>query len=111
MTDHDPSSFGQDPQDPQDPGPDPLGDPEPAGSQATSPLERLFDGSAPGPSIGELRSDYEMPQWAAVIARGTMRTATGSGVPPIAEIAIGGIMGLLKAQDDDTDDASDLLDR
>ncbi len=60
-----------------------------------SPMDRLFDGNAPGPSVGELKADYEMPQWMAVLSRGIMRVATGSGVPPIAEIVIGSIMGFM----------------
>lgn len=60
-----------------------------------SPMERLLDGSAPGPSVQELRADYSMPQWLAVMSRGIMRVATGEGVPPIAEIVIGGVMGAM----------------
>jgi hypothetical protein len=62
---------------------------------AGSPLDRLFDGSAPGPQVGELKADYDMPQWLAVLSRGIMRVATGDGVPPIAEIVIGGVMGAM----------------
>jgi hypothetical protein len=66
-----------------------------ADTGSSSPLDRLFDGSAPGPSVGELRADYSMPQWLAVMSRGIMRVATGDGVPPIAEIIIGGVMGAM----------------
>lgn len=66
-----------------------------ADAGSSSPLDRLFDGNAPGPSVGELRADYSMPQWLAVMSRGIMRVATGDGVPPIAEIVIGGVMGAM----------------
>lgn len=62
-----------------------------------TPMDRLFDGSAPGPAVGELKADYEMPQWLAVTSRGIMRVATGDGVPPIAEIVIGGAMGAMSS--------------
>lgn len=62
---------------------------------STGPVDRLFDGDAPGPEVNELKADYDMPQWLAVLSRGIMRVATGGGVPPIAEILIGGIMGIL----------------
>jgi hypothetical protein len=65
--------------------------PEPSGG----PIDRLFDADAPGPSVDELRGEYQMPRWAAIVSRGVMRVATGSGVPPVAEIIIGAVMGLM----------------
>ena len=72
-----------------------MGGEEDLTGSAGSPIDRLFDGDAPGPQVGELKADYEMPQWMAVLSRGVMRVATGSGVPPIAEILIGTVMGFM----------------
>lgn len=60
------------------------------------PVERLFDGDQPGPSVSELRHDYEMPKDMAIASRGVLRAATGSGVPPIFEIMFGGFMAYMK---------------
>jgi len=53
------------------------------------PMARLFDGDAPGPAVDEIRHDYGFPRWAAMVARGTLRVATGSGIPPAFEIVFG----------------------
>lgn len=74
---------------------------------ADGPIDRLFDGDAPGPQVRELRDQYDMPQWAAIISRGIMRVATGSGVPPIAEILIGTVMGFLGSDMDLTGSSDD----
>jgi len=76
------------------------GDEGGAGLGFDGPVGRLFDGDAPGPEVGQLRADYEMPQWMAVAARGVLRVATGSGVPPVFEILVGSVMGIMQAQDD-----------
>lgn len=62
---------------------------------ASSPIDRLFDGSAPGPATQELEADYGMSKHQAVLGRGIMRTATGDGIPPIFEILFGGGMWFL----------------
>jgi len=62
------------------------------------PLKRLFDGDAPGPSTVELEQEYGMNKHQAVAGRGVLRTATGSGVPPIFEILFGGAMWVMKAR-------------
>ena len=71
---------------------------EPGTPEITSSgiTQRLFDGSLTGPSISELKADYELPYHWAVAARGTIRTATGVGVPPVFEIVFGTAMGLVK---------------
>lgn len=86
------------PFEPVDSGGDMGGEEELSGGGGGSPMDRLFDGDAPGPQVGELKADYEMPQWMAVLSRGIMRVATGSGVPPIAEILIGMVMGVMGSE-------------
>lgn len=68
------------------------------GSQG--PLDRLFDGNVPGPGVGELEADYDVEKPWAIFLRGVTRVATGSGVPPIAEIVWGGGLGVAKLQRD-----------
>ena len=70
-----------------------VGDP---GVTAGNPVDRLFDGSAPGPSIEQLQGDYNLDWHWATALRGCCRTATGDGVPPIFEIGFGGTLGMLK---------------
>lgn len=76
---------------------DPAG--EQAASPASSPMGRLFDGNAQGPSTTELKADYGVPQWLAITLRGILRVATGEGVPPLFEITFGGAMGAYKYAD------------
>jgi hypothetical protein len=66
------------------------------GSGGDGPMRRLFDGDADGPSTGELEAEYGLERWQSVFGRGILRTATGTGVPPVAEILLGGIMGVAK---------------
>lgn len=82
---------------------------EPAGGGGGGPVDRLFDGDAPGPQVPELTSEYGMPRWMAMAARGILRTATGSGVPPIFEILVGSVMGIMQNSDGfgDGDDSGD----
>jgi hypothetical protein len=48
--------------------------------------------------VGQLQTDYGLGHEWAVAMRGIVRVATGSGIPPIAEILMGSIMAMLKAQ-------------
>jgi len=63
---------------------------------ADGPMRRLFDGNADGPSTTELEAEYGLERWQSVFGRGILRTATGTGVPPVAEILLGGFMGVAK---------------
>jgi hypothetical protein len=82
---------------------------EPAAEPSTGgPMQRLFDGNAQGPATRELQSDYGVPQWLAVTLRGILRVATGTGVPPLFEIAFGASMGALKVARDQDGDGLDL---
>lgn len=63
-----------------------------------SPIERLFDGNAQGPSVGELRGDYQLDHWMALVVRGVLRAAPGRGMPPIGDITLGGLLGVRKFQ-------------
>lgn len=78
-----------------------MGDLDDAGGGGLSdgPLDRLLDGDADGPAVGELQADYGFPQWMAVAARGVLRVATGSGVPPVFEILVGTVMGIMQTFD------------
>ena len=69
-----------------------VGDP---GVTAGNPVDRLFDGNAPGPTVDELQTTYPLEWHWATALRGVCRTATGDGVPPIAEIALGGGLGVM----------------
>lgn len=72
-----------------------------------SPMDRLFDGSVPGPDVAELKRQYELPQWLAITSRGIMRVATGDGVPPVAEIVIGGALGAMGSDMDFSNGSDD----
>jgi len=63
------------------------------------PLSRLFDGDATGPQVSELQGDYSVGRDVAVMLRGALRTATGSGVPPVFEIVMGGLL-FMRSQND-----------
>lgn len=65
---------------------------------AGGPLDRLFDGDCPGPSVGEIEMNYGLSKHWAVFMRGVVRVATGSGIPPIVEIAFGGALAFLNSQ-------------
>jgi len=102
-----------------DTGDETIGGEESLSDPSAGPVDRLFDGDAPGPEVNELKADYDMPQWLAVLSRGIMRVATGGGVPPIAEIIIGSVMGILGSDldigssgdpDRSTSDAGDTSD-
>ena len=83
-----------------------LGFDEPAGppDRGGSWFQKLFDGDALGPSVQELEADYDLPKEISVILRGVLRVSTGSGVPPIAEIALGAFMWVTKQQSSADDD-------
>lgn len=68
-----------------------------------SPLDRLFDGNAEGPSVQELQNDYNADWHWATALRGLCRAGTGSGIPPIVEIAIGGGAGIYQLQQESDD--------
>lgn len=71
---------------------------------SSDPLSRLFDGRASGPSVGQLEGDYGLQKDQAIFGRGLIRTATGDGVPPIAEILGGAVMWALRTQTDSEPD-------
>jgi hypothetical protein len=70
-----------------------------SGNMSDGPMERLFDGGAPGPAVDELRRDYDLPRSLAICGRGIVRVGTGDGVPPVAEIIGGSIMAMLEHRD------------
>jgi len=72
-----------------------VGGPEPA---SDSPFDRLFDGNAEGPRVQELQNNYNADWHWATALRGLCRVGTGSGIPPIVEIAIGGGAGIYQLQ-------------
>jgi hypothetical protein len=72
---------------------------EGGGLSSSGPMERLFDGGAPGPAVDELRRDYDLPRSLAICGRGIVRVGTGDGVPPVAEIIGGSIMAMLEHRD------------
>jgi len=87
--------------------------------RADSPLSRLFDGNADGPTTGELQTEYSLDRAEAVTGRGILRVATGSGVPPVAEILLGFLLmfkgsgsagALMAASDDESDGDGDSTD-
>jgi len=61
-------------------------------------LERLFDGSAQGPAVTQIESDYGLAREISISLRGIMRIADGDGVPPIAEILLGVVLYVLSQQ-------------
>jgi len=63
-------------------------------------VSRLFDGDAVGPQVPELQGDYGFSRPWAMVCRGTLRVATGSGVPPVFEIVAGAGMAAMSAQED-----------
>jgi len=65
----------------------------------SGPVGRLFDGNAEGPDVPTLQGDYGLSRPWAMVCRGTLRVATGTGVPPIFEIVAGAGMGVMQAQD------------
>lgn len=71
---------------------------DPTGGPAKGPLARLFDGDADGPPVGQMERDYGLPKPLAVAGRGAVRVGTGSGVPPFAEIMLGGLLFALAQQ-------------
>jgi len=97
------------------PSPDELGAAEQEHEQsagmsgrASGPLSRLFDGNADGPQVPELMQQYGIASRPIAIAcRGCVRVGTGSGIPPIAEIVIGGVLLFLSMQSDSDDSADD----
>jgi len=99
------------------PSPDELGASEQASEQAGSqqggtsgPLSRLLDGTADGPQVPPLMEQYGISSRPLAIAcRGCVRVGTGSGIPPLAEIVIGGVLLFLSQQSDsDEPDAPDM---
>lgn len=77
---------------------------EPGDTSVTDsgPVRRLFDGGIPGPSVSELQADYNLQWHWATCLRGCCRVATGSGVPPIFEIGLGGSLGIADYMNDGT---------
>lgn len=97
------------------PSPDELGADEQASEQsrgmagrASGPLSRLLDGNADGPQVPELMQQYGIASRPVAIAcRGCVRVGTGSGIPPLAEIVIGGVLLFLSMQNGDSNDSPD----
>lgn len=87
------AQFAQD--DVADGSPDPQA---PAVEEPQGVLERLFDGSADGPGVRQLQADYQIEHWMALIVRGVLRAAPGTGMPPIGDISIGGLLGVRQWQ-------------
>ncbi|MWG34164.1 hypothetical protein [Halomarina oriensis] len=58
---------------------------------------RLFDGTAQGPSMGELRQQYDLPRGLTMALRGTLRVADTGGIPPLFDI-IGGTALTLRSR-------------
>ena len=79
----------------------------PPANPGGSIMQRLFDGSAPGPSVTEIESDYGLAREISISLRGIMRIADGDGVPPIAEILMGVVLYVLSQQSEG--DAGDEL--
>lgn len=76
-----------------------------------SPASRLFDGDAPGPSIPELEREYGISEkYITMPLRGILRVSTGSGVPPIVEILLGGVLFGLKRKELQKEDMDSALD-
>lgn len=100
------------------PSPDELGASEQEHEQSGSmpgggsgPLSRLLDGDADGPQVPELMQQYGIGSRPIAIAcRGCVRVGTGSGIPPLAEIVIGGVLLFLSQQSDSEPDAPDMED-
>lgn len=84
---------------------EPAGGPMPGGG---GPLRRLLDGDADGPPVPSLMQDYGLSNRPLAIAcRGCVRVGTGSGVPPLAEILIGGALLFLAQQQGESDGGED----
>jgi len=75
---------------------------------ASGPLQRLFDGNAQGPSVQEIEDDYGLGKAVSIALRGVLRTATGSGVPPVAEILVGGVLWVRESNQAASDTAGEL---
>jgi len=115
-------AMGADPSEPADgdgptPSPD---DPSPDTTSSTSsgsPLSAfangLLDAEADGPSIGELRGDYDLNRPGALTLRGVLRAAGAGGMPPLGEITLGGLLwgrektSSTTSTNDQDDDAGD----
>lgn len=76
--------------------------PETSVEASGGPLDRLFDGDAHGPPVQEIESNYGIEGPWAIFLRGAVRTATGSGIPPIFELALGGGLGFVQLQRGDS---------
>jgi len=72
--------------------------------------DRLFDGSAAGPSKMELTGEYGLEEWSALVLRGVLRAAPGDGMPPIGDISLGGILGIKKYTAEPQQSTSEDLD-
>jgi len=88
------------PDDPFNPVDEPTDDPaEASGTVGSGDVaSRLFDGSAHGPSVQELEGDYGLGREWSIALRGLVRAATGDGIPPVAEILMGSVLGAIKLQ-------------
>jgi hypothetical protein len=65
-------------------------------------MQRAFDGDRDGPTVDSLKSDYGLSQESAIAGRGLVRMGTGSGVPPVFELGLGG--GLLALREREKND-------
>jgi len=62
------------------------------GSPLRSFISGLLDADADGPSLSDLRSDYQLNRPGALMLRGVLRASGAGGMPPIGEISLGGIL-------------------
>lgn len=85
---------------------------EPSGSGADSLVGRLLDSEAEGPDVSQVRREYDVPRPLAFILRGVIRTASGSALPPLGDMTLGGLLyaatqgafGTAEGDDDQDDD-------
>lgn len=70
-------------------------------------FDRLFDGSASGPAVPQVESDYGLSKHWAIFVRGCTRVATGDGVPPVAEMIMGAVLGTLAYSRNQSNSTSD----
>lgn len=78
---------------------------------AGNPISRAFDGSVDGPPVSKFEQDYGLEQPEAIGLRGVVRMATGSGVPPIGELLLAGVLRFYRSRpsepETDTDEDTD----
>jgi len=63
--------------------------PDPSDSTLRAALNRLFDGTAEGPSVRQVMDEYALERPEAMMARGVARLGSGDRLPPGADLGIG----------------------